>query len=63
MKELRYNKSMKDKKEAAAAIEKVRKAIEELAHMEFDEEGARHAEASVLIWLKSFLKKVWCKEL
>jgi len=54
---------MKDKKEAEAAIEKVRKAIEELAHMEFDQEGARHAEASVLIWLKSFLKKVWCKEL
>ena len=30
---------MKDKKEAEAPIEKVRKAIEELAHMEFDEEG------------------------
>ena len=30
---------MKDKKEAEAAIEKVRNAIEELAHMEFDEEG------------------------
>ena len=30
---------MKDKKEAEAAIEKVRNAIVELAHMEFDEEG------------------------
>ncbi len=30
---------MKDKKEAAAAIEKVRKAIEELAEMVFDDEG------------------------
>ena len=54
---------MKDKKEAEAAIEKVRNAIEELAHMEFDEEGRKEAYASVLIWLKSFLKKVWCKEL
>jgi hypothetical protein len=30
---------MRDKKEAEAAIEKVRDAIEELAQMVFDEEG------------------------
>ena len=39
LQELQYNKSMRDKKEAEEAIEKVRNAIEELAEMVFDEEG------------------------
>ena len=46
---------MRDKKEAEAAIEKVRNAIEELAEMVFDEEGTDLVE--------EFLKKDWCKEL
>ena len=39
LKEHYYNKSMRDKKEAEEAIEKVRNAIEELAEMVFDDEG------------------------
>ena len=39
LQELQYNKSMRDKKEAEEAIEKVRNAIEELAEMVFDDEG------------------------
>lgn len=58
---------MRDKKEAEAAIEKVRDAIEELAQMVFDEEGTDLVEqflgAPRNFSLSSFLKKDWFKEL